>query len=85
MDDPNLVERLGGEEAVRKMAAFQLQNQIPTILFRNRGRLSGWKPGNRMTQPPPQPRELGLHGDCTPTEIQSHDQNYIPIKPHSRT
>jgi hypothetical protein len=28
MDVKNLVERLGGEEAVRKMAAFQLQNQI---------------------------------------------------------
>lgn len=28
MDVKTLVERLGGEEAVRKMAAFQLQNQI---------------------------------------------------------
>jgi hypothetical protein len=28
MDVKNLVERLGGEEAVRKMAAFQLQNQL---------------------------------------------------------
>jgi hypothetical protein len=28
MDAKNLVERLGAEEAVRKMAAFQLQNQI---------------------------------------------------------
>jgi hypothetical protein len=31
MDVKNLVERLGAEEAVRKMAAFQLQNQIPVI------------------------------------------------------
>ena len=28
MDAKTLVERLGGEEAVRKMAAFQLQTQI---------------------------------------------------------
>ena len=28
MDPKNLVERLGAEEAVRKMAAFQLQNQV---------------------------------------------------------
>jgi hypothetical protein len=31
MDVKNLIERLGAEEAVRKMAAFQLQNQIPVI------------------------------------------------------
>jgi hypothetical protein len=28
MDVSTLVERLGGEEAVRKMAAFQLQNKV---------------------------------------------------------
>jgi hypothetical protein len=28
MDVKNIVERLGAEEAVRKMAAFQLQNNI---------------------------------------------------------
>lgn len=28
MDAKNVVERLGAEEAVRKMAAFQLQNLV---------------------------------------------------------
>jgi hypothetical protein len=32
MDVKNIVERLGAEEAVRKMAAFQLQNNILVLL-----------------------------------------------------